>query len=65
MIALRETVEAWGLSQGAAAKRLKLTQPRLSDLIRGRIGKFSLDALMEIASRAGLAVRLEIIRPAA
>ena len=42
-----------------------LTQPRLNDLLRGRIGKFSLDALMVLAGRAGLTVRLEILRPAA
>jgi len=33
--------------------------------LRGRIGKFSLDALMVLAGRAGLTVRLEILRPAA
>ena len=65
MIALGETVEGWDLRQAAAAKRLGLTQPRLNDLLRGRIGKFSLDALMEIAGRAGLSVRVEILRPAA
>ena len=65
MIALRETVDGWSVSQAAAAKRLELTQPRLNDLLRGRITKFSLDALMEIASRGGLTVRVEIARPAA
>jgi predicted XRE-type DNA-binding protein len=65
MIVLSETVGGWGLSQAAAAKRLGLTQPRLNDLLRGRITKFSLDALMALATRAGLAVRLEIMRPAA
>jgi predicted XRE-type DNA-binding protein len=65
MIALREVVEGWNLRQAAAAKRLGLTQPRLNDLLRGRIAKFSLDALMEIAGRAGLSVRVEIFRPAA
>ena len=46
MIAIRETVAAWGITQAAAAKRLKLTQPRMNDLLRGRINKFSLDALL-------------------
>jgi predicted XRE-type DNA-binding protein len=39
---------------------LGLTQPRLNDLMRGRIDKFSLDALVNVAGRAGLAVRLQI-----
>jgi predicted XRE-type DNA-binding protein len=65
MVALSETIEGWSMSQAAAAKRLGVTQPRLNDLLRGRIGKFSLDALMKLATRAGLAVRVEIMRPAA
>jgi predicted XRE-type DNA-binding protein len=65
MIAIRETVAAWNITQAAAAKRLGLTQPRMNDLLRGRIDKFSLDALMNLATRAGIAVRLEVVRPAA
>ena len=65
MIAIRETVAAWGVTQAAAAKKLGLTQPRMNDLLRGRINKFSLDALMNLATRAGLAVRVEVVRPAA
>jgi predicted XRE-type DNA-binding protein len=65
MIAIRETVDTWGLTQSATAKRLGLTQPRLNDLLRGRINKFSLDALMNVATAAGLAVRLKVARPAA
>ncbi len=65
MIAIREIVAAWGMTQTAAAKKLGLTQPRMNDLLRGRINKFSLDTLMDIATRAGLAVRVEVVRPAA
>ena len=65
MIAIRETVAGWGITQAAAAKRLGLTQPRMNDLLRGRIDKFSLDSLMNLATRAGLAVRVEVVRPAA
>ncbi len=64
MIAIREVVAAWELTQAAAAKRLSLTQPRMNDLLRGRINKFSLDALINLATRAGLSVRVEV-RPAA
>lgn len=65
MIAIRETVDGWRLTQSEAARRLGVTQPRMNDLLRGRIDKFSLDALVNLASQAGLAVRVEIIQPAA
>ena len=60
MIAIRSKIERWKISQGEAARRLGVTQPRLNDLLRGRIDKFSLDALINLAGPAGLAVRLEI-----
>ena len=60
MIAVRRKVEGWKMSQTEAARRLGLTQPRLNDLMRGRIDKFSLDALINAADRAGLVVRLRI-----
>lgn len=65
MIAIRETVAAWDVTQAVAAKRLGLTQPRMNDLLRGRISKFSLDALINVATRAGLTVRLKVVRQAA
>ena len=54
-----------GSDQVEAARRLDVTQPRLNDLLRGRIGKFSLDALILLAERAGLSVRVQIERAAA
>jgi predicted XRE-type DNA-binding protein len=62
MLAIRDAVAAWKVTQAAAAKRLGLTQPRMNDLLRGRISKFSLDALIDVATRAGLAVRVEVER---
>jgi predicted XRE-type DNA-binding protein len=62
MIAVQEAVAAWGVTQAEAAKRLSVTQSRLNDLIRGRVDKFSLDALVDLAARAGFT---EITRPAA
>lgn len=64
MIAIRQVVAEWGTTQ-AAARRLEVTQPRLNDLVRGRINNFSLDALTVLAARAGLAVRMQIERAAA
>jgi predicted XRE-type DNA-binding protein len=60
MIALDQTISGWGLTQAEAAERLGITQPRLNDLLRGRIGKFSLDALMNMAAAAGLDVRIAV-----
>ena len=60
MIAINEAVASWSTAQTDAAKRLGVTQPRLNDLLRGRVGKFSLDALVALAARAGLSVHLEI-----
>jgi len=60
MIALRMKIESWSVNQSGAARRLGVTQPRLNDLMRGRLDKFSLDALINLAQPAGLAVRLEI-----
>ena len=65
MIAIRKVVDGWRTTQTEAAARLEITQPRLNDLLRGRIDKFSLDALMNIAARAGLSVRVKVVRPAA
>ena len=47
-----------------AAKRLGLTQPRLNDLLRGRIDKFSVDALVNIVAHAGKRVAVTVRRAA-
>ena len=65
MNAIRKAVDGWGLTQAESAKRLSLTQPRMNDLVRGRINKFSLDALINLATSAGLAVHVKVTRRAA
>ena len=60
LIAIEQKVRAWNVTQTEAARRLGVTQPRLNDLLRGRIQNFSLDALIDLAAKAGLSVRLEI-----
>ena len=65
MIAIRDAVAAWNVTQAVASKRLGLTQPKMKDLLRGRISKFSLDALIDLAACAGLAVRVEVTHAAA
>jgi predicted XRE-type DNA-binding protein len=64
LIAIEIFYRRSGFTRAQAAKRLGITQPRLNALLKGRIGLFSLDALVNIASRAGLNVRL-VIRKAA
>ena len=53
-----------GMTQARAAKTLGLTQPRLNALLKGKIGLFSLDALVNVATRAGLNVRLVVKKAA-
>jgi predicted XRE-type DNA-binding protein len=65
VIEIGQDIKSWNITQAAAAKRLGLTQPRLNDLLRGRISKFSIDALITIARKAGLTVDLKVSRSAA
>ena len=60
IIALRQRILKWGVTQAEAARRLEVTQPRLNDLLQGRIVIFSLDALVDLAAKVGLVVRLII-----
>ena len=64
MIRIAQFYQKSGMTQAAAAKALGLTQPRLNALLKGKIGQFSLDALVNIASRAGLNVRLVVKKAA-
>jgi len=60
MIAIHDTIRAWDATQAQAASRLGVTQPRLNDLLQGKINKFSLDTLLTLAGRAGLKVKINI-----
>lgn len=64
MIALQARVKHQTGTQNEKAKQLGITQPRLNDLLRGRIDKFSLDSLVNLASLAGLRVDLRVRRAA-
>lgn len=63
MIAIRQLITARRLTQAEAAKILGVTQPRISDLVRGKISLFSIDVLVEMLGRAGVQVSLRV-RPA-
>jgi len=64
MTVLRKFIEREGLTQAGAAKRLKVSQPRISDLTRGKISRFSLDTLVNMLTDAGIDVALKIKHPA-
>lgn len=60
LAAIERTVHGWNVTQAEAARRLDITQPRLNDLLRGKIDKFSLDMLINLAVQAGLSVRMDV-----
>lgn len=60
MMAVRDHIERKGLSQAQAAKLLGVTQPRISDLVRGKIDLFSIDMLINMLAAAGLHVDMKI-----
>lgn len=60
MLIIGDTVKGWNLPQANAAAKLGITQPRLNDLLRGRIAKFSLDALVNLSVRADLTIHLDV-----
>jgi len=57
MLTLEQFIARRGLTQAQAAKLLGVSQPRVSDLVRGRLHRFSIDALVDMLARAGVRVR--------
>ena len=60
MMALTEYIREKGLSQSQAAKKFGVTQPRISDLTRGRIDVFAIDTLVNMLAMAGMQVELHV-----
>jgi predicted XRE-type DNA-binding protein len=60
VLCIEDFVKRSGLTQLATAKRLRLTQPRLNAILKGKIELFGLDALVNIATYAGLRVELKV-----
>lgn len=60
MAALQQRLRASRLTQVRAAKLLGVTQPRVSDLMRGRIDLFSLETLIDMLARAGARVKVSV-----
>jgi predicted XRE-type DNA-binding protein len=57
---IRKAVQKWDLPQEEAAKRLGLSCPRANDLLLGKLAKFSLDALVNIAAAAQLDIEIRV-----
>jgi predicted XRE-type DNA-binding protein len=62
MIKVQKLIASRDLTQTEVAKILRVTQPRVSDLLRGRIDLFSTDALIDMLARLGVRVRL-VLKP--
>jgi predicted XRE-type DNA-binding protein len=63
-MALKERIAREGLSQSQAAKAFGVTQPRISDLMRGKIELFGLDTLVNMAAAAGLRIEMRFVEAA-
>ena len=63
MIRLSKLIEARGLTQAQAATLFGVTQPRISDLVRGKIDRFSIDTLIAMLGHAGVRVQIVLGRP--
>jgi len=62
MIQIRKVLKARGLTQAAAAALFGVSQPRISDLVRGKIDLFSIDTLVDMLGHAGIRVELVVQR---
>lgn len=64
MTALKNHIVRTEMSQAQAAKLFGVTQPRVSDLMRGKINLFALDALVNMAAAAGLHIEMQVLEAA-
>src|SRR5438034_11756872 len=62
MVRLTKVIEARKLSQSQAARLLGVSQPRISDLVRGKIERFSVDTLIEMLGRTGARIAI-VVKP--
>ena len=62
MIRLSKLIDARGLTQAKAAELFGVTQPRISDLVRGKLDRFSIDTLIAMLGHAGVGVQIVVGR---
>ena len=60
MLALKDHIVQTGMTQSQAARLFCVTQPRISDLMRGRIDLFAIDGLVNMVAAAGLRIEMNI-----
>ncbi len=60
MIHLRKLIESRGLTQAGAAKAFGVSQPRISNLVRGKIDLFTIDTLVDMLARASVRVKVVV-----
>jgi predicted XRE-type DNA-binding protein len=65
LMELAKVIQERGMTQAAAAELFGVTQPRISDLMRGKINLFSLDMLMNMAATAGMSPVVKLSKPKA
>ena len=63
LIQIQQALKARRLKQAEAARLLGVTQPRVSDLVRGRIDLFSVDSLIDMLARLGVRVKVVVTSP--
>jgi len=62
MIRLSRVIEGRRLTQAQAASLFGVTQPRISDLVRGKIDRFSIDTLIAMLGHAGIRIQIVVGR---
>lgn len=60
MMAVEDLIKTQGLKQTQAAELFGVTQPRISDLLRGKIDSFTIDSLVNMLGHAGMRVRVNV-----
>jgi predicted XRE-type DNA-binding protein len=65
LMELANIIQQRGMTQAEAAELFGVTQPRISDMMRGKINLFSLDMLMNMASTAGMSPVVKLSKPKA
>ena len=63
MMELTAVIQERGMTQAEAAELFGVTQPRVSDLMRGKVNLFSLDTLMDMAATAGMSPVVKVSMP--
>ena len=63
MMNLAEVIREQGMTQAQAAELFGVTQPRISDLMRGKFNLFSLDTLIDMAATAGMVPTVKVSKP--